>query len=354
MTPADVTPYLHFSVDDVFGCLHDAFTGAYASPFAQPTFAYLRHLHERYGLCVSLYCFAEDAAVTGWRLAHADERFAAEFAAAASWLRFGFHALNAGTRYSAGVTSAEAARAHHDEVAAAIVRFATPAALDRAPRLHYYTGSLAAVRAMADGPHGLLGLLTADDDRAEVYYLDDETRRLVREEGSLRDPTTGLELFSTDLRLERLEQDVGEIVAVAGRRAASVGEGPPSGTPEVRPGPNTHAGSDAHARPGVHPEPGVHAKPDAQAGPGGTGSLLKMEGYATSMLQMPRVLEQHQAMPGRQTAMPQGPRRVPGARAFTHEQYLTDERVRDRLARLAREWNALGWRSGFPLDEAAT
>ncbi len=336
MTPADVTPYLHFSVDDVFGCLHDAFTGAYASPFAQPTFAYLRDLHERYGLCVSLYCFAEDAAVTGWRLAHADERFAAEFAAAASWLRFGFHALNAGTRYSAGATSAEAARAHHDEVTAATARFATPAALDRAPRLHYYTGSLAAVRAMADGPHGLLGLLTADDDRAEVYYLDDETRRLVREEGSLRDPTTGLELFSTDLRLERLEQDVGEIVAVAGRRAASVGEGPLSDTPEVRPG------------------PGVHAKPDAQAGPGGTGSLLKMEGYATSMLQMPRVREQHQAMPGRQTAMPRGPRRAPGARAFTHEQYLTDERVRDRLARLAREWNALGWRSGFPLDEAAT
>lgn len=320
-----MTPYLHFSVDDVFGCLRDAFTGGYASPFAQPTFAYLRDLHERYGLCVSLYCFAEDeaglgpessratagwetervpegwsqagprhaapnASAAGWRLAHADERFATEFAAATPWLRFGFHALNSGTRYSAGATSAEAARAHHDEVTAAIVCFATPAALDRAPRLHYYTGSLEAVRAMADGPNGLLGLLTADDDRAEVYYLGDETRRRVRAEGSLHDPTTGLELFSTDLRLERFEQDVGEVITVAGQRAALVGQGSP----------RTLAGT-VGAVPAAHPAPRVPA--------------------------------------------------VPGARAFTHEQYLSDERVRDRLGHLVRAWKALGWRSGFPLDQ---
>ncbi|MBX3141553.1 MAG: hypothetical protein KF875_12420 [Trueperaceae bacterium] len=318
MPTADVTPYLHFSVDDVFGCLRDAFTGAYASPFAQPTFAYLRDLHERHGLCVSLYCFAEDrpergtegrstegpgrgslgSSAAGWRLAHADGRFADEFAAA-PWLRFGFHALNAGTRYSAGATPAEVARAHHDEVTDAIVRFATSAALDRAPRLHYYTGSLAAVRAMAASPHGLLGLLTADDDRAEVYHLDDETRRRVRAEGSLGDPTTGLRLFSTDLRLERFEQDVGEIVAVAGRRAALVGREPlPTKPSSVRTGAATvRAGPMAHSAPGVRP--------------------------------------------------------VPGARAFTHEQYLVEARVKDRLERLAREWNALGWRTGFPLDETA-
>ena len=301
-----MTPYLHFSVDDVFGCLRDAFTGGYASPFAQLTFAYLRDLHERYGLCVSLYCFAEDAArrgpaggsergssgssAAGWRLAHADERFATEFAAAAPWLRFGFHALNAGMRYSAGATSAEVARAHHDEVTDAITRFATPAALDRAPRLHYYTGSLEAVRAMADGPNGLLGLLTADDDRAEVYYLGDETRRRVRAEGSLHDPTTRLELFSTDLRLERFEQDVGEVIAVAGQRAALVGQGSP----------RTLAGP-VGAVPAAHPAPRVPA--------------------------------------------------LPGARAFTHEQYLSDERVRDRLEHLVRAWKALGWRSGFPPDQ---
>lgn len=227
-------PYLHLSVDDAFGCLRDVFTGVHATPFTQPTFAYLRDLHERYGLRFSLYCFAEEEAVGGWRLADADGRFAEEFGANAAWLRFGFHALNAATRYSAGATTAAAAREHYGEVVEAVARFAGEGAIDRAPRLHYYTGGLDAVRAMAAGPYGLRGLLTADDDRQEVYHLDDAARLAVRARGAGRDPLTGLFLFSTDMRLERLEQATGALLALAEARATAATVGPGGLAPGVR------------------------------------------------------------------------------------------------------------------------
>ncbi len=195
-------PYLHFSVDDVFGCVEDLFAGGHASPWEQPTFAYLRRLHEEYGLVTSLYLFG-GSATSRWELANADERFVGAFAAASSWLRFGFHAADDATRYSQGAVSPAAAARHYRTVVTAISRFAGAEAVDRAPRTHYFTGSEATLRAWQGEESGPLGLLTPDDEREEAYHLAPAASAAIRALGTGRDEALGLWLFRTDVRLER-------------------------------------------------------------------------------------------------------------------------------------------------------
>jgi hypothetical protein len=195
---------LHLSVDDVAACLRDLSDGDHAVPWTQPTFAYLRALHERAGVVVSLYAFLEDGA---WALEDLPTHHRAAFEEASGWLRFGFHGQGAATQYGAGGASEADARAHYARFVAAARRFAGPAAIDRLPRVHRFLGRLEAVRAWRDAEVGVVGLLTADDDRAEVYHLDADLRSRVRARGAAYDPVERLHLVASLRRLE-LEPDV--------------------------------------------------------------------------------------------------------------------------------------------------
>ncbi|WP_296025151.1 hypothetical protein [uncultured Treponema sp.] len=81
---------IHFSVDDVINCFENLTRNEkkYTSAFDEPFFAYIKSLHEKYDAKVSLYCFYEKE---GFSLAECTERFADDFKASSSWLKFGFH-----------------------------------------------------------------------------------------------------------------------------------------------------------------------------------------------------------------------------------------------------------------------
>lgn len=214
--------YLHLSVDDVFEALRSLFEGNYATVWAHPTFAYLRSLHERFGAVFSLYAFFTSG-VSDWTLGQADDRHAAEFAAASGWLRFGFHAFDDSSRYGPGGNHERLALQHYSHAVTALLKIATEQGLDRAPRVHYYTGSLAAVRAWRDAPWGVRALLSADDDRAEVYYLNAVQRAIVATNGELFDVAEQLRLFRTDARLENCPDPVAALNQLPrGRRGARV------------------------------------------------------------------------------------------------------------------------------------
>ena len=207
---------LHLSVDDVAACLRDLGDGDHATPWTQPTFAYLRDLHARAGVVVSLYAFLEDVA---WTLEDVPVHHQPAFASAAGWLRFGFHGLDAATAYGAGGASVSAARAHYDRFVKATRRFAGPAAIDRLPRVHRFLGRRGAVRAWRDAEAGVVGLLTADDDRAEVYHLDADLRARVAAEGAAFDAAERLHLVASLPRLESEPDVAGRLVAGAARGA---------------------------------------------------------------------------------------------------------------------------------------
>lgn len=205
---------LHLSVDDVAACLRDLGDGRHATPWTQPTFAYLRDLHARAGVVVSLYPFLRS---DGWALEDVPARHRSAFAAASGWLRFGFHALDAATAYGLDGVSAAAARDHYARFAAAVLRFAGPASLDRLPRVHRFQGRLDVVRAWRDAAAGVVGLLTADDDRAEVYHLDAGLRARVAADGVAYDGAERLYLVASLPRLEHERDVVARLEATADR-----------------------------------------------------------------------------------------------------------------------------------------
>ena len=206
---------LHLSVDDVVDCLRDLAEGSYPSPWAQPMLGELRRLHEETGAVVSLFAFVRAGA---WHLGRVPDRHRDAFAAAAPWLRFGFPGLDEATDYGVGGVPVASARAHHRRFVAEVDRFAGEASIDRLPRVHRFRGRRGAVRAWRDLPQGIRGLLTADDERAEVYHLDAELRRRVRGEGAVDDAREGLALVASLPRLEGLGD-------VAGRLDRAVDDG---------------------------------------------------------------------------------------------------------------------------------
>lgn len=208
-------PRLHLSVDDVVDCLRDLAEGSYPDPWAQPTLANLHRLHVETGAVVSLYAFVR---AEGWHLGRMPDRHQDAFAAAAPWLRFGFHGLDQDVDYGAGGVPVASARAHHRRFVAEVARFAGAASIDRFPRVHRFRGRRGAVRAWREASHGVLGLLTADDDRAEVYHLDAVLRRRVVVEGAAFDAAEAVALLASLPRLEGL-------VDVAGRLDRAVDDG---------------------------------------------------------------------------------------------------------------------------------
>ena len=191
--------YMHLSVDDVLSALKALAIGGYSSVWDHPTFAFYKQMHETFGAKFSLYCFFTDG---DWNLSYMPTNFKNEFQSATHWLRFGFHAYDEQTRYNAAGMTAKTAANHYNAVVNAICAFAGGKAVDTVPRIHYYEGTLEIVRTWRDNTCGIHGLLTADDTRTSVYYLDSIHRDALIKCDDLYQPTEDLYFVHTDLRLE--------------------------------------------------------------------------------------------------------------------------------------------------------
>lgn len=199
---------MHLSLDDFFQPLMELTDDRPASVFDQPEFAFLKKLHEEYGAVISCYCFLEDE--TGSRsLCEVPDCYREEFAANGDWLRFGFHARNKKVNYGSTLFHTEdtcddyeQAKADYEHVIRELGRITGGGrCLDRMPRIHFYSGTETDCRAWMEAQCGVLGLLSAEDQRLCYYHTEDQRRKLIQE-GILREEKLGLTFCRTDLRLE--------------------------------------------------------------------------------------------------------------------------------------------------------
>lgn len=196
--PMEYDTALHFSVDDVISVFVDLHFNRdeYDSLFDQPTLAFLRDMHEQYGMVTTLYCFYESYD-GGFDLSQCTDRYADEFAQNADWLRVAFHARAPETFFSE-ISVKEAARDYRD-MNKALARICGAGSIDTVARLHWWDADEAQLTALAD--EGLRGLLAGRRATDGNYHLPEKDVEALFEEDFLPGPQ-GLFYTPTDLWLE--------------------------------------------------------------------------------------------------------------------------------------------------------
>lgn len=188
--------FAHFSFDDVVFCMQDITqnASAYSSIFENPFFAKLKEVHDKYGTKYSLYLFTEN-------ISSYTNKFSTEFAKCSDWLKFGLH-INQKTASSYSATTAEQARSDYNNFVNEIYRITgTFDSIDKCPRLSNFMGNLDSCIAMRDANAGVVGFLTAYDDR-NSYYLDANDSAWVFTHGRLYDYENRLTFFHTYKTIE--------------------------------------------------------------------------------------------------------------------------------------------------------
>ena len=127
---------VHLSFDDVEFCLKDISNNdKYSSLYEQNFFAYIKRLHDRYGVCITLYTYADG--LEGWRIEQMTGRFKQEFMAASDWLKIGFHASSPQITKDS-IKSFNKFANDYNRVKKSIYYFAGKKSLATILRLHYF------------------------------------------------------------------------------------------------------------------------------------------------------------------------------------------------------------------------
>ena len=173
---------VHVSIDDCWQALARLNAPETKSVFADPFFARLKNWHETYGVKFTCYVFGE---AENFSLNDVPERFKAEFAAASSWLKFGFHAPFHEIEKTRGLT-AEAFAENFAKANAAIDAFAGTDARTTALRLDYFFAREEWMPAIfAAGTRRLFG---PDTPGRKAYALNDAVSAELWTQGELAFP----------------------------------------------------------------------------------------------------------------------------------------------------------------------
>lgn len=195
-------PFVHISVDDVFSILKDLTENqsSYASLFDHPDFNFLKEMHDTYGAVFSLYVYnrVHDDTFT---ISDMTTKYKFEFAANATWLKFGYHSDWEDTK--AVDLEDTYLISNVESVYADIARFASYRSIDKLPRFGFFSANKSALLGLRD--KGLiLGALTADDDRASNTGLDGVALSVLKVADFLEED--GLSYFKSETRLDGLSQ----------------------------------------------------------------------------------------------------------------------------------------------------
>lgn len=207
--------YMHISFDDVCLCLNDLIIHEkdYISLFDNFFLKELREFHEEFGAVFTLNCFNRHTEYPDYDISKLPVVFRQEWQENVSWLKFAFHAQNNESNYGKGTFAGgkilgdcpvQISASYSKFVNAVLRAVGTDRALDRVTRLGFFSGTRENVRALAQCPYGIKGLLTADDERIS-YYLEEEINRQVYENGSFYEKQENLLLLKTLQRLEKAE-----------------------------------------------------------------------------------------------------------------------------------------------------
>lgn len=166
--------FVHYSIDDVVGVFEELTKKQPDSIFDLPFFAHLQHLHNKYGLVVSCYCFFRNGCFS---LANCTRYYKTEFERNSSWLRFGFHGYAGCENYE--TLALDECICQYQKVICNLRDIVGEKSLDTFPRIHTFRASRDFLHYLADNDIlSLKGVLAADDDRISYSLTFSENEEL--------------------------------------------------------------------------------------------------------------------------------------------------------------------------------
>gem|GEM_PF-3168079 len=194
-----ISPYMHMSIDDVNSILRDIHDNraSYTSIFDNANLAFLKSMHEKYGIVVSLYLFK---ATSSFDISNMTSKYRVEFADNAHWLKLGFHSRESGVNYNE--TDSATLIADYTSVVNAIYTFAVPANLDVIPRFENFGVSLANQKALLASGQPFEGTYGADDSRDLSAGLTGNALTLIQNTDYYFDPKLQLYYPRSETRMD--------------------------------------------------------------------------------------------------------------------------------------------------------
>ena len=190
---------VHFSIDDFYISLKDITnkSSIYNSIFENATFNFLKELHDNYGAIVTLNLYEVDS---DYNVSNVTTKFKKEFEENSNWLKFTWHTYAATTDYS--VVSTEDMAKSLINTKKAVINFAGEKSWSNVTRLNYFKGTDNIIKKMKD--LGIIGVLTADDDRISCGLQEDEDNH-VKTKGILF--KNNMAYLKTYMRYEKIGVD---------------------------------------------------------------------------------------------------------------------------------------------------
>lgn len=201
---SDNTLYCHFSVDDCIGIFYDLTNNesVYSSAFDNPLLAYLKDLHNKYGMVVSLYVFYYlDNTGEGFCLSDTTGKFSSEFESNSDWLRFGFHAKDS-SAYECLTSDIE--DEYYVKTIKELGRIVGKRSIDDFLRLDRYVADTKTVEGLRR--NGVNGLLIAPDPHRISYALSENDKILCYSNDWFVDDV-GMKYTPTDIQIEKINND---------------------------------------------------------------------------------------------------------------------------------------------------
>ncbi|WP_300712059.1 radical SAM protein [uncultured Brachyspira sp.] len=189
---------IHFSVDDCIEMFRDITVNNYNSLFDSKYFSFFKYLHDRYKACISLYVFIE---YKGFNISNTSVKYKKEFSENSNWLKIGFHGYNENSRYNSNKNTADK---DYKLFLKYVYRFTgSNDIIDNIPRLHCFSGNALNITKMKKLNNGIIGVLTADDDR-DNYYLKNNENIFLNKHLEYKDIKNNILFIKTTLRIENI------------------------------------------------------------------------------------------------------------------------------------------------------
>lgn len=176
----------------------------YTSLFDDPYLRLYRDIHEKYGTKVHFNLFYESEH-GDFNLSQMTDRFKAEWAANADWMRLSFHSKAEFPNWPYLNASYDEIYADHAAVKREILRFAGPEVFGPVTTVHFAEATREGVKALKD--QGILALLgdfsfNANGERWLDYFLDSDQFDKVRTDCFYKEPDTGMIFCCCDIVLD--------------------------------------------------------------------------------------------------------------------------------------------------------